>query len=120
MLIVYDSMTGNVESFIRKVGFPSARIKEGLVVTEPYVLVTYTVGFGEVPPATDEFLKRNSKHLIGVAASGHRNWGQTFAMSADKIARRYGVPLIHKFELSGTPQDVVIFKEGVLSLYEQV
>lgn len=117
LLVAYDSLTGNIKKFIAKVGLPSVQISEGLIINEPFVLVTYTTGFGEVPSSTLEFLKRNNQRLIGVAVSGNRNWGQFFARSGDIISNMYNVPLIHKFELHGTPQDVVTFKEGVQRLY---
>ena len=117
MLVVYDSLTGNVARFVDKLQLPSVRISERLIINKPFVLVTYTTGFGEVPSSTLEFLKRNNQRLIGVAVSGNRNWGQFFARSGDIISNMYNVPLIHKFELHGTPQDVVTFKEGVQRLY---
>lgn len=117
MLVAYDSLTGNVKKFMAKVGLPSVQISEGIIINEPFVLVTYTTGFGEVPSSTLEFLKRNNKHLIGVAVSGNRNWGQFFARSGDIISNMYNVPLILKFELHGTPKDVATFKEGVQRLY---
>lgn len=117
LLVVFDSLTGNVARFVDKLQLPSVRISERLIINKPFVLVTYTTGFGEVPSSTLEFLKRNNQRLIGVAVSGNRNWGQFFARSGDIISNMYNVPLIHKFELHGTPQDVVTFKEGVQRLY---
>lgn len=117
LLVVFDSLTGNVARFVDKLQLPSVQISEGLIINEPFVLVTYTTGFGEVPSSTLEFLKRNNQLLIGVAVSGNRNWGQFFARSGEIIANMYGVPLILKFELHGTPQDVTTFKEGVQKLY---
>ena len=46
-------------------------------VNEPYILVTGTIGFGEVPQEVQQFLQVNHQHLQAVAASGNRNWGQT-------------------------------------------
>ncbi|TKI79065.1 MULTISPECIES: class Ib ribonucleoside-diphosphate reductase assembly flavoprotein NrdI, partial [Bacillus cereus group] len=49
----------------------------------------------------------------GVSASGNRNWGDMFGASADKISTKYEVPIVSKFELSGTNNDVEYFKERV-------
>lgn len=90
----------------------------GKAVLDPYVLVTYTDGFGEIPREVEAFLEMNHEGLIGVSASGNRNWGRNFAISADMIAAKYHVPVLLKFELSGTRRDVEKFIEGVRRLYD--
>lgn len=106
MLIAFDSKTGNVKRFIGKLKLPAVQIEEHMTIDEPYVLVTYTTGFGQIPEKVASFLRNNSANLRGIAASGNRNWGTLFAHSADLIAERYNVPVIGKFELSGTSGDV--------------
>ncbi len=113
VLVVYDSKTGNVKRFVRKLGLPALQIQDNLKVEEPFVLVTYTTGFGQVPERVSAFLQENHTRLCGVAASGNRNWGDKFARSADVIAERYEVPVIGKFELSGTLGDAERFKTEV-------
>lgn len=78
-------------------------------MNEPYILITYTTGFGQVPQTTLDFLTNNHHFLLAVASSGNRNWGNNFGKSADIISELYKVPIIHKFELSGTQKDVEIF-----------
>ena len=68
MLVIYDSLTGNVQRFMNKIGARSVRLTEGMTVKEPYILVTYTVGFGEVPESTANFLKRNYSYLKALQA----------------------------------------------------
>ena len=114
MLIVYDSMTGNVQRFVDKLNTNSVKLHNDLIVNEPYILVTYTIGFGEIPESTYNFLKHNSKYLIAVASSGNMNWGSNYGKAADKIANNFNVPLIMKFELSGTNEDINKFKQEVM------
>lgn len=113
MLIAYDSKTGNVKRFIRKLDLPSVQIEDSTVLDEPFVLVTYTTGFGNPPEKVMSFLQHNHKKMLGVSASGNRNWGDRFAKSADHIAELYGVPILSKFELSGTAKDVETFLREV-------
>ncbi|CAM4457505.1 class Ib ribonucleoside-diphosphate reductase assembly flavoprotein NrdI [Paenibacillus tarimensis] len=113
MLIAYDSRTGNVRRFVEKLNMPSIQIDEAMHVDEPFVLVTYTTGFGQAPERVLSFLKHNHRRLVGVSASGNRNWGQGFAKSADRISELYNVPVISKFELAGTTQDVHRFVQEV-------
>lgn len=113
MVIAYASKTGNVKRFVGKLNMPTVHIDDTTVLEEPFVLVTYTTGFGQVPDKVVSFLNRNHGKLVGVSASGNRNWGEGFARSADRISEQYGVPVINKFELSGTRQDVERFLMGV-------
>lgn len=112
-LIVYDSMTGNVKRFVSRTGYRAIQIQEHLKVEEPYILVTYTIGFGEIPPTTKEFLNRNSLFLLAVSGSGNKNWGLTFCQSIKTISKNYEVPIVHTFELAGTEEDVRLFKQEV-------
>ncbi len=116
MLIVYDSKTGNVRRFINKLNMRAVPVDEQSEINEPFVLVTYTTGFGQVPQKVNAFLERNSQNLRGVSASGNRNWGDGFAKSADRISEQYDVPVILKFELSGTVQDTQHFVERVQTI----
>ena len=116
MLIAYASMTGNVRRFTSRLSFPVVNIKEIEQIDEPYVLVTYTFRFGDVPQEVNVFLDRhfnNRRNLVGVAASGNRNWGSLFARAADVIAAKFQVPVLHKFELAGSEEDLQIFTEKV-------
>lgn len=118
MLVLYASRTGNVKRFIDKLDMRVEYIKNVECVNEPYVLITYTDKFGEVPAEVVSFLNKHHEYLIGVSASGNRNWGsQLFARSADVISEKYGVPVISKFEMSGVKGDVDKFKKEVFDLY---
>jgi protein involved in ribonucleotide reduction len=84
-----------------------------------FVLITYTNGFGAVPQEVQEFLGKHNHNLVGVSASGNKNWGKDlFAKSGDKISQQYNIPLLHKFELSGTDNDLMIFLERVKGLHD--
>ncbi|MED4892459.1 MULTISPECIES: class Ib ribonucleoside-diphosphate reductase assembly flavoprotein NrdI [Heyndrickxia] len=113
-MIYYASLTGNVRRFVSKTGLAAEEIQPGLTVTEPFVLVTYTIGFGEVPPKVSKFLETNGHLLRGVAVSGNRNWGDNYGRAGDIIAEQYGVPLLLKFELAGTENDVKTFVKKVV------
>ncbi|WP_328588896.1 class Ib ribonucleoside-diphosphate reductase assembly flavoprotein NrdI [Niallia nealsonii] len=116
---MFDSKTGNVRRFFHKLGLTENKgieLKTGLKVYEPYILLTYTTGMGQVPQTTLDFLKSNHINLYAVVASGNKNWGQNFALSANKISNMYGVPILHKFEMSGMPEDVEIVRERVRNI----
>ena len=117
MKVVYFSFTGNVRRFIQR-----TELEDTLEITqdnctdrieEPYILVTGTIGFGEVPEPVQSFLNHNSEHLEAVAASGNRNWGQNFAKAGITISEDCQVPLLMKFEVQGTNSDVEEFKVKV-------
>lgn len=64
MLIAYDSKTGNVKRFINKLKLPAVQIEEQMTIEEPYVLITYTTGFGQIPERVSSFLKKMHKTLL--------------------------------------------------------
>ena len=110
MYIYYDSRTGNVERFIQKIKLERdwhfVKISPDLIPEQAGHLITYTTNFGEVPRSTFRFMESYGEKIKSVSSSGNMNWGQSFALAADKIATQYQIPLLLKFELSGLPQDV--------------
>ena len=113
MRIVFDSKTGNVKRFIQKLGMACDQIQPDLQIDEPFILITYTTGFGQAPQTTKDFLSRKGHLLRGVVSSGNMNWGKYYGHAADLISKQYDVPVLMKFELSGTNKDVARFKQEV-------
>lgn len=110
MLVTYESLTGNVQRFVNKITnnkyLNVKKITEDTMITEPFIHITYTIGFGEVPKLTQVFIHNNRELLRGICSSGNKNWGNSFGLAADKIANQYNVPILLKFELAGTDSDV--------------
>lgn len=113
MLIVYASKFGNTKEFVNKLNMRAINIRDTKTVNEPFVLVTFTFGFGEVPEEVASFLEYgdNSKYIRGVASGGNRNWGRNFGNAASIISQKYNVPILLKFELQGSSKDVEEFKK---------
>lgn len=113
LLIAFDSKTGNVRRFVKKINSNAIQIDEEMILDEKFVLITYTTGMGKVPSKVSKFLEKNHKNMVAVAASGNRNWGESFCKSANTIAEKYNVPVILRFEMAGTPTDVEKFKDTI-------
>lgn len=120
MRIIYHSTTGNIPRFLSKCGMGGWSIEIAQKVDEPFILVTNTLGFGEVPDAVTDYLSFNSEYLYGVAASGNRNFGDNFGAAGRIIAQIYDVPLLLTFELSGTDEDVLTFCERVWEIDAEI
>lgn len=126
MTIAYYSMTGNIRRFLNAVDMdiPLFEVTEQTKTAEldrPFVFVTPTYGFGEVPDIVAQFIEHNKDNIVGVASSGNRNWGQNFAKSGEHLSEQFGVPLILKFELHGNDKERALFRktiERVGSIYE--
>nr|WP_263314026.1 class Ib ribonucleoside-diphosphate reductase assembly flavoprotein NrdI [Mammaliicoccus sp. Marseille-Q6498] len=122
MKIIYYSLTGNVRRFIQRAGVSNTmaltEANKTNVIDEPFVMVTGTIGFGQVPDTVQDFLDINHNYLKAVAGSGNRNWGQNFAKASEVIADKYHVPLLMKFELHGNQEIADEFKEKVVNLNE--
>lgn len=57
--IIFDSKTGNVQRFVNKTDFQLIRkVDEIEDLDTPFVLVTYTTNFGQVPASTQAFLEK--------------------------------------------------------------
>lgn len=85
---------------------------------QDFVLITPTYGANGrdfVPRQVIRFLNNieNRTHLIGVIASGNLNFLDDYARAGDVIAQKCQVPLLYRFELAGTPEDVEKVQEGL-------
>ena len=120
MFVYYDSKTGNVQRFIDKIKkerpeWSFVKISGDMEISENGHLVTFTTNFGEIPDTTEKFLENenNRKYIKSVSSSGNMNWGTLFGKAADKIEQTYGIPVLMKFELSGTRVQVEYFINNI-------
>ena len=120
IVVYYDSMTGNVERFIKKISrysdFEFIKIKPDTVVEKFSHFITFTTGIGQVHKNTVRFLANaeNFKKIKTVSVSGNMNWGHYFGLECDKISKKYNIPLIMKFELSGTYEEAQEYVKRIL------
>lgn len=68
-----------------------------------------------VPRCLKEFLNTldNAKMMKGVIGVGNITFGDDFCRAADVIASRFGVPVLGRIELAGTPEDVEMLTEKI-------
>ena len=129
-LVYVSSVSGNTHRFVEKLGIPAQRIPihtrdEPLQATEPYVLLVPTYGGGPetraVPKQVIRFLndEQNRSLLRGVMAAGNTNFGEAYGIAGEIIARKCEVPFLYRFELFGTPDDVVAVQEGLEQFWTQ-
>jgi len=105
-MIAYASRTGNVRYILSQLQLPGIEIGEDTMIGEPFLLLTYTDGLGDVPPIVQRFMDRNGKYCRGVAVSGNRNFGHyNFCRAGDTLAAQWNIPLVRKIELRGFPSD---------------
>lgn len=116
-LVYFSTRSGNTRRFVEKLGLPAQRIplnrsEEALRVHHPFVLVVPTYGDGDprtaVPGPVIRFLNdpHNRALIRGVVAGGNTNFGSAYGLAGHVIAHKCQVPLLHRFELMGTPEDV--------------
>ena len=81
------------------------------------VLPTYGGGDGKgaVPKPVIRFLnvEANRSLIRGVIAAGNTNFGSGYALAGDIVAQKCAVPLLYRFELLGTEEDVATVKQGL-------
>lgn len=123
-LIYFSSQSGNTQRFIEKLELDAIRLPINTEVSpptaeQPFILIcpTYADGYGRdaVPKSVIRFLNypQNRSLLKGIIASGNRNFGALFAQAGGVIAQKCHVPVLYRFELAGTDQDVLRVREGV-------
>ncbi|MDM7255511.1 MAG: class Ib ribonucleoside-diphosphate reductase assembly flavoprotein NrdI [Paracoccus sp. (in: a-proteobacteria)] len=129
-LVFYSSASGNTARFVDQLGLPALRIPirpaDDLPAPDgPFVLICPTYADGEgrgaVPKQVIRFLNDPGRRALlrGVIGTGNRNFGATYALSADIIARKCNVPALYRFELAGTQTDVDRVRAGLLKFWGQ-
>ncbi|MGP5073313.1 class Ib ribonucleoside-diphosphate reductase assembly flavoprotein NrdI [Arthrobacter rhombi] len=123
-LIYFSSVSGYTKRFMEKLGLEAAQIplyasEPELLASQPYVLVLPTYG-GEkgarsILPQVIRFLNNegNRQLLRGVIGAGNTNFGTTYCLAADKISAKCSVPVLYRFELMGTSEDVTRVRQGL-------
>ena len=110
-LIYFSSASDNTHRFVTKLPVRSARI--------PLVLVLPTYGGisgqGAVPRQVIKFLNVEDNRLLlrGVIGAGNTNFGDTYCLAADIVAAKCSVPVLYRFELMGTSEDVDRVTQGL-------
>jgi protein involved in ribonucleotide reduction len=112
---------------VEKLGVPAARIPlktsdaAEFSVDEDFILMTPTYGEGRVPPQVVKFLnfEPNRVRCKGVIGSGNRNFFEDFAKAGDIVSAKLQVPVLYRFELAGTPEDVETIEEGIENFWRK-
>lgn len=123
-VVYFSSQSGNTHRFIQRLGLGALRIPispktEAPVVEKPFVLITPTFadadGNGAVPKQVIRFLNdvKNRELLRGVIGTGNTNFGRMYAIGGRVVAKKCNVPLLYRFELLGTDEDVRNVKFGM-------
>ncbi len=123
-LVYFSSRSENTHRFVEKLGRDALRLpidamEEPPMVETPFVLVTPTYGGGAdkgaVPKPVIRFLNNpDNRGLIrGVIAAGNTNFGEAYGRAGKIIADKCGVPLLYRFELLGTQEDVAAVRQGL-------
>ena len=123
-LVYYSSTSENTHRFVKKLGRDATRLPVDAAsappeVSAPYVLVLPTYGGvngkGAVPKPVIRFLnvEANRSLIRGVIAAGNTNFGTGFCLAGDIVASKCAVPLLYRFELLGTDEDVVNVRQGL-------
>ncbi|MBT9383622.1 class Ib ribonucleoside-diphosphate reductase assembly flavoprotein NrdI [Pseudooceanicola sp. CBS1P-1] len=127
-LVYFSSASGNTARFVARLGGAALRIpvspKEEMPdITAPYVLICPTFADGEgrgaVPKQVIRFLNDPARRALirGVIGGGNRNFGATYGLAADVIARKCAVPMLTKFELAGTDTDLARIRDGLTAFW---
>ncbi|MHB0776091.1 class Ib ribonucleoside-diphosphate reductase assembly flavoprotein NrdI [Halomonas sp. WWR20] len=129
-LVYFSTKSGNTHRFVEKLGLPARRIpisrdEPALRVDAAYLLIVPTYGGGgekgAVPSQVIRFLNdsQNRELIRGVIAAGNTNFGTAYGLAGRIIADKCRVPLLYRFELLGTTEDVARVRQGVEEFWKR-
>lgn len=125
----YSSSSGNTQRFVENYNaydnshefeLISEKIDYSSLNIEDFVLICPTYadgkGRGSVPKAVIKFLNNKNVRdkIVGVIGTGNTNFGEKYGLSANIISQKCGVPILYKFELSGTSSDIKNISKGLI------
>ena len=127
-IVYFSSASENTKRFVEKLDSSAFRIplrpsEDPFVVSKEYVLVMPTYGGSRegkhVPKQVQEFFKiqKNRRLLKAVIGTGNTNFGDTYCRGAEIVSAKFGVPLLYRVEIMGTPYDVEQVKERLGQLW---
>jgi protein involved in ribonucleotide reduction len=128
-VVYFSSVSENTKRFVEKLNANSIRIPlkteeaAQFVHSNENVLVVPTYGGGNdgatVPKQVIKFLNNpeNRKKVKAVIAGGNTNFGSHFCKAGEIVADKLGVPMLYRFEVTGTPEDVNEVNERLETLW---
>ncbi len=131
LIVYYSSSSENTYKFVESLQIRNLRIPISMkddcpIIDEPYVLISPCYGNDDgskaVPKQVIRFLNKteNRSMIRGVIGAGNRNFGDRFAYAADVISKKCDIPILYRFELSGTPTDTSNVKKGMGRLWSSL
>lgn len=136
MIVYFSSTSGFTHTFIEKLGQPALRIPlltsdvDNFTIDEDCVLISPTyatmkrdgIPRGFVPRQVVRFLgnEQNRCKVRGVIGTGNLQFGEDYARSGDSISAKLEIPMLYRFELSGTDNDVRIVERGLTEFWDQI
>ena len=129
-VVYFSSVSENTKRFVDKLEAQSVRIPirtdeaAEFVHDRDSVLVVPTYDGGNdnstVPKPAIKILNNpeNRKHIKAVIAGGNTNFGSHFGKAGDIVADKLGVPVLYRFEITGTPEDVLEVKERLAQFWQ--
>lgn len=124
MIVYFSNVSNFTHRFVEKLEVPASRIpikaeEAGtFTISEPATLILPTYGANGrdfVPKQVIRFLNQEQNRLWidSVIGSGNINFLEDFCRGADIVAEKLQVPLLYRFELAGTQDDVKNVREGL-------
>lgn len=128
-VVYFSSVSENTKRFVEKLDANTVRIPlkteeaAEFVHSNENVLVVPTYGGGSdgatVPKQVIKFLNNpeNRRKVKAVIAGGNTNFGEHFCKAGEIVAGKLGVPMLYRFEVTGTPEDVSEVNERLERLW---
>lgn len=124
MIVYFSNVSNFTHRFVEKLEVPASRIplktdEAGtFTISEPSTLIFPTYGANGrdfVPKQVIRWLNipENRYFIDSVIGCGNVNFLEDYCRGADIVAKKLDVPLLYRFELAGTQDDVENVRKGL-------
>lgn len=124
MIVYFSNVSNFTHRFVEKLEVPASRIpikaeEAGtFTISEPCTLILPTYGANGrdfVPRQVIRFLNQEQNRTLidSVIGSGNVNFLEDYCRGAEIVAEKLQVPLLYRFELAGTQDDVDNVRKGL-------
>ena len=115
LIVYWSSNSGGTKRVAEALATDTVELA-GYDGTSPYVLLTPTYDQprgGFTPKPVQAFLEECAHLMVGVAGSGNMNFGEHYCQAAIDISKQHNVPIVHRIDIMGTPDDYRTIDAGM-------
>ena len=116
IIYYWSSNSGGTRRVAESLKTTTQPIHEVETVDRPFIALFPTYDQprgGFIPVPVERFLDAHQHNLVGVIASGNRNFSHNYCAGGIEASKKYGVPVLYRIEIMGTTEDYDVIDNGI-------